>query len=258
MKLSSFIQNIKKSVVSEFQGLVLSRQEKALILTLMVLMLVVTGLLIFHLGNSPKEILIEIPSQYEIEKILQQEEEIFTDDKQPDLTDTEVTTKAYNQADVSLKQADNLKSLDELLAEQEKQGDNSEKIENIAPPINNELNNKENINTPPKLEPQQIDKNEVNKNALVKYSLEGRNATRELPNPIYTCENYGKIVVNIVVDMNGAIIEAIINTQQSTSTNACLIDNALSYANKARFSPDFNKPKQKGTITYIFQPKERK
>ena len=69
MKLSSFIQNIKKSVVSEFQGLVLSRQEKALILTLMVLMLVVTGLLIFHLGNSPKEILIEIPSQYEIEKI---------------------------------------------------------------------------------------------------------------------------------------------------------------------------------------------
>ena len=209
--MSSFIQNIKKSVVSEFQGLVLSRQEKALILTLMVLMLVVTGLLIFHLGNSPKEILIEIPSQYEIEK---------TDDKQPDLTDTEVTTKAYNQADASLKQADNLKSLDELLAEQEKQGDNSEKIENIAPPINNELNNKENINNPPKVEPQQIDKNEVNKNALVKYSLEGRNATRELPNPIYTCENYGKIVVNIVVDMNGAIIEASINTQQSTSTNA--------------------------------------
>ena len=79
-----------------------------------------------------------------------------------------------------------------------------------------------------------------------------------MPNPIYTCENYGKIVVNIVVDMNGAIIEASINTQQSTSTNACLIDNALSYANKARFSSDFNKPKQKGTITYIFQPKERK
>ncbi|MDO4879885.1 MAG: TonB family protein [Capnocytophaga sp.] len=253
--MNNFIQNIKKQAVSEFQSLVLSRQEKALILTLIVLMFIIAGLLVFQIGSTPKEFLIEISSPQQIEQIFEEKEE-FSDENLQNFNHTELTTKAYNQADASLKQAENLKSLDQILAEQQAQDDN-EKGENSLSDDNSIQETITEIPAEPKEELKKVN-NEVNKNSLVKYSLEGRYATRELPNPIYTCEFFGKIVVNITVDMNGAIIDANINTQQSTSTNACLTDNALEYAKKARFSPDFNKPKQTGTITYIFQPKEKK
>jgi|SRR5690606_26808830 len=85
------------------------------------------------------------------------------------------------------------------------------------------------------------------------YSLLERNAY-SLPPPIYTCIEGGKVVVNISVDANGFVTSASFNDKSSGTSNGCLVDNAIRYALKARFSPD-SKAEQIGTITYLFQPK---
>ena len=61
-------------------------------------------------------------------------------------------------------------------------------------------------------------------------------------------------MVNITVDNNGYVTEASFNDKSSGTDNGCLVDNAIAYALKARFSPD-SKAAQIGTITYLFQSK---
>ncbi len=87
----------------------------------------------------------------------------------------------------------------------------------------------------------------------ISFSLVDRNAY-SLPPPIYTCIEGGKVVINIKVDSNGYVTEADFNDSSSGTTNYCLIENAITYALKARFSPD-SKNSQIGTITYLFQGK---
>nr|WP_313790994.1 hypothetical protein [Allomuricauda algicola] len=87
----------------------------------------------------------------------------------------------------------------------------------------------------------------------ISFSLVERNAY-SLPPPIYTCIEGGKVVINIKVDSNGYVTEADFNDSSSGTTNYCLIENAITYALKARFSPD-SKAQQIGTITYLFQGK---
>ena len=87
----------------------------------------------------------------------------------------------------------------------------------------------------------------------ISYSLVERNAY-SLPPPIYTCIEGGKVVINIKVDGSGYVIAADFNNQSSSTSNGCLVDNAIRYALKARFSPD-SKSSQIGTITYLFQSK---
>jgi len=98
-------------------------------------------------------------------------------------------------------------------------------------------------------------KNTVNRNSSMYYHLTGRNVI-DFPNPIYTCEKSGKIVVNIIVDSAGKVIETSLNQASSTSSDWCLIENALNYASKATFNPSENKT-QSGTITYLFPGKGR-
>ena len=87
----------------------------------------------------------------------------------------------------------------------------------------------------------------------ISYSLVERNAYY-LPPPIYTCIEGGKVVINIKVDNDGYVTEADFNDKSSGTSNGCLVDNAIAYALKARFSPD-SKVSQIGTITYLFQGK---
>lgn len=87
----------------------------------------------------------------------------------------------------------------------------------------------------------------------ISYSLVERNAYY-LPPPIYTCIEGGKVVINIKVDDNGYVTEATFNDKSSGTSNGCLVDNAIEYALKARFSSD-SKAEQIGTITYLFQGK---
>lgn len=93
----------------------------------------------------------------------------------------------------------------------------------------------------------------VNKKSSMHYSLVNR--THEfLPTPIYLCEEGGKIVVNITVNAAGLVTDSYVNAS-STSSNECLKDHALAYANDARFNSDSSKSSQIGTITFYFEGK---
>ncbi len=87
----------------------------------------------------------------------------------------------------------------------------------------------------------------------ISYSLVDRNAY-ELPPPIYTCIEGGKVVINIEVDDRGFVTDASFNASSSGTSNGCLVENAIAYALKARFSSS-ERSMQKGTITYLFQSK---
>jgi TonB family protein len=87
----------------------------------------------------------------------------------------------------------------------------------------------------------------------VYYHLFERDKTA-LPIPVYTCKQGGKVVVNIKVTPDGVVVGTEINTVKSTTTNGCLLENALKYASKAQFNTREGKM-QWGTITYYFQAK---
>ncbi len=91
------------------------------------------------------------------------------------------------------------------------------------------------------------------KRTSISYSLVDRNAY-SLPPPIYTCEEGGKVVINIKVDRAGDVFEVSFNEKSSNTTDYCLIENAKAYALKANFSRS-SKTSQLGTITYLFQSK---
>jgi outer membrane biosynthesis protein TonB len=90
------------------------------------------------------------------------------------------------------------------------------------------------------------------RNSSISFSLKGRSAVF-IPNPIYTCDTGGKVVVNITVNANGDVVKTSINKAASTTSNECLTDQAREYAEDARFSRLVGRNSQPGTITYNFQ-----
>jgi len=70
--------------------------------------------------------------------------------------------------------------------------------------------------------------------------------------PVYRCLVGGTIVVNIIVNGNGYVIDARIDKNKSNSEDACLVSEAKRYAERARFNQS-TQARQQGTITYIFQ-----
>ncbi|WP_346883214.1 hypothetical protein [uncultured Algibacter sp.] len=89
-----------------------------------------------------------------------------------------------------------------------------------------------------------------NSKSSIKFSLPDRKKVY-IPIPVYLCEVDGEIVINITVNTIGKVIDAYLNTS-STSNNACLIEHALEYAKKSRFSHDASKKTQIGSITFSF------
>lgn len=91
----------------------------------------------------------------------------------------------------------------------------------------------------------------VNTKTTIRYSLKDRKAM-QLPNPVYVCEAGGKVVITIEVNELGKIVKTNYNKAASTTTNGCLIDSALDYANRSRFNTKAGVKQQIGTITYLF------
>jgi hypothetical protein len=90
-----------------------------------------------------------------------------------------------------------------------------------------------------------------NKKTTISYSLRDRKSLY-LPNPVYTCDGGGKVVISIEVNALGTITKATYNQGLSTTMNMCLIDSALEYANQSRFTTKAGKDNQLGTISYNF------
>ena len=84
------------------------------------------------------------------------------------------------------------------------------------------------------------------------YNLTGRTHTY-LPIPIYKCQGAGKVVMSIEVSQNGRVEKAEVIESESTTTDPCLIETAVSTALISRFNSDLKAPKiQTGTLSYHF------
>ncbi|MFC2152351.1 energy transducer TonB [Bacteroidota bacterium] len=84
-------------------------------------------------------------------------------------------------------------------------------------------------------------------------NLDGRNP-ESLPKPDYNYQIEGKVVVEITVDKNGNVTNAVAGVKGSTTLDANLLDAAKKAALKAIFDKKPDAPAyQKGTITYFFK-----
>ena len=84
------------------------------------------------------------------------------------------------------------------------------------------------------------------------YSLGNRKAISK-PAPKYTCNETGKVVVEVSVDRNGKTISAIAGVKGSTNTAKCLLDQAQIAAMNTRWDASSDAPeKQVGKIVYNF------
>lgn len=85
------------------------------------------------------------------------------------------------------------------------------------------------------------------------WSLSGR-AAESIPKPtVANCDGY--VVVNIVVDRGGNVVNAHMKPGGCTACESHCIDKAVASAKQSRFNADNNaKVRQSGTITFRFKP----
>jgi outer membrane biosynthesis protein TonB len=84
------------------------------------------------------------------------------------------------------------------------------------------------------------------------YSLGNRKAVSK-PAPKYTCNEQGKVVVEVSVDRNGRTISAIAGIKGTTNTARCLLDQARTAAMNTKWDASSDAPeKQVGKIIYNF------
>jgi hypothetical protein len=88
----------------------------------------------------------------------------------------------------------------------------------------------------------------------ITYELDNR-SHRYLHVPVYMCERSGRVVLDIIVNRDGNVIGASVNTAQTEVQDPCLYDAAIAAARRSRFNIDLNAPtRQTGTISYLFMP----
>lgn len=84
--------------------------------------------------------------------------------------------------------------------------------------------------------------------------LQGRNVMGALPFPSYTVNKAGKVVVKIMVDQYGKVINAVAGIQGTTVQDRTLWEAAKQAALKAQFNISSSAATvQEGTITYVFK-----
>ncbi len=90
--------------------------------------------------------------------------------------------------------------------------------------------------------------------ATVSYKINGKDRSqRNLPIPSYKCRVSGTVTVDIVINKAGDVLEVKINDMLTTTSNECLLSEALSYARKSSFVSALDVPRrQTGTITYNY------
>ncbi len=231
-------------------------KHKALIITVLFCSVLILGLYNFNLSQQQKvqrEMLVELeeytPPEDE-EEIPEEEQEPQTNQNSPE------THRAFNENQEAREENFN-RELDEILEQNSAQQEESSESET-------ESSTQGTFATGSKSETKkQSDGDNSSKdistqsgslrNSSISFSLRGRNAV-SIPNPIYTCDVPGKIVINITVNAEGQVIDTGINKASSNSDNECLIEKALEYASNAVFSRLAGRSQQPGTITYNFKP----
>ncbi len=91
-------------------------------------------------------------------------------------------------------------------------------------------------------------------NVTALYELTQRR-DEKLAIPAYLCKGSGTVKVNVVVDREGLVIEAVIDKKGSNYKESCIGERSLEYARKCRFSVSTVAPEmQTGWILYTFIP----
>ncbi len=224
--------------------------------------IVVLGLYNIHLGGQQEadEYIVEMVLDDEILEELDKEEEKTLEELQNQ--DPIKSHMAYNEtAKPSFGNPEPLKTLEEIVAERalndseetsEYEGEDSDYVAKIKELARQREENKQLLGEREAQKEQRTNFLAARRTS-VSYSLVDRN-NYKLPPPIYTCIEGGKVVINIEVDAIGNVVNASFNEKSSGTSNGCLVDNAITYALKAKFDTS-SKTMQKGTITYLFQGK---
>ncbi|MGJ8665623.1 MAG: hypothetical protein ACSHW7_04600 [Patiriisocius sp.] len=194
------------------------------------------------------------PIEYEDLIIEEPEEDIaLTEQKKVSIK----TNRAYNEAEKFIKELENNREENEETNENKLNENFSESIESAA--TQNALEEaKKRIEQQRKkaaeakaAKPTTSSSKGAVTRTTISYSLVDRKAMR-LPNPVFTCEGGGKVVISIEVNKLGNVTKASYNKSASTTRNGCLIDSALDYAQRSRFNTKADIEEQMGTITYNF------
>ncbi len=89
-------------------------------------------------------------------------------------------------------------------------------------------------------------------NTTVRYDLPPR-IHEVLEIPAYLCKGQGRVVIRITVDRDGRVAKAELDASATTTSDACMLENAMASAQQARFDRSASAPQpQRGTITYTF------
>ena len=235
-------------------------EHKALIITILLFSLLLLLMYNIRLSNNNaemQEMLVNLEQLRQEEPEEQQTEEPEEPEERPTPPQTNVQThQAFNQnrevtTENFQQRLDEIfeKNSAEQTASEEESTESSQGEFNLSQNSRNRVQERSDGNN---TSDATSAKSGTMRNSSIAFSLVGRSAYN-IPNPIYTCDTSGKIVVNIIVNAQGAVTRTSLNKGSSTSTNDCLVDNALEYAAGALFSPLNGRNEQKGTITYFFQ-----
>ncbi|MCU0472644.1 MAG: hypothetical protein MUC93_04650 [Bacteroidales bacterium] len=192
-----------------------------------------------------KEKLIELPST-SIERILQGNEELLN-----------IARNLASKPDEQINPADYIDKVKEELIQSGLLGpdnyiDEQKRLQEASGDENLVFeDNKEEAKEEKPKESQEMEANYQGPTRIY-YDLAGRNHTY-LPIPIYKCEGSGKIALSIIVNQKGIVEDARVIDGESTISDLCLMETAVTTALISRFNPDINSPKeQTGTLTYHF------
>jgi len=233
-------------------------RHKALIITLLFFAVLLLGLINFNLANKNKETseFIMDLDNLKIEDPVVDEPEL-EETSQKNTRETAQTHQAFNQ-DQEARDENFDQKLNEIFEKNsalqeetsEDEASNSSGDFNLQDKKNAEVKKRSDGN---KTSTESSAKSGGIDHSSISFSLLGRSAV-DIPNPVYTCDRSGKIVVNILVNAEGRVISTSVNKGSSSTTNECLTEQALEYAAQAVFSRLPGRTSQPGTITYNFKP----
>lgn len=240
----------------------LNRQQLSLLITFFSMSIMVLGLYNIHLGGQQQEdeyVVELVLDEDDLEELMEEEKKLLEELQQLDPIKSHM---AFNEtAKPSYGDPEPLKTLEEIL--EEKAASESDEISDFSnedseyaakvKELAKKREEKKQMLGEREAQKEERTNNLAERRTSVSYSLVDRNSYR-LPPPIYTCIEGGLVVINIQVDAVGNVKEANFNQKSSGTSNGCLVENAITYALKAKFDTS-SKTSQKGSITYLFQGK---
>jgi len=240
----------------------IERHKIGILTTIIIHLLLVTLFMVIQFGVIKKkkenqEITVDLMDPSILEKAIEQKkQEVKTLSQQQFIKDLQ---KEYSIKNVAVNEADQ---------------DAKPEVEKMVKDIKGELNIKDNkpseqIHPQPKIE--EIQKKEALTEKKTEYTENAKGertfhkgATTTvyylkdrmhiyIPMPVYQCQGSGKVVMDIVVNQSGYVIDATVNKAESQIMEECLIEAANRAAYTSRFNAKNTAPeKQRGKMTYIF------